>query len=158
MLQELEFSGYVSRMSYFGTVLSELLQRKHMKAVRLSELSGVGRAMISRYISGDQQWVDPEDLDKLSRAISNDPAEQAELIVARLMDECRGAGSELVEITIRGGHGALKEHSPAYAIKLPKEADAAFGILREWYAKDQNVRETILGLANLLKSGDCRIE
>lgn len=142
-------------MSYFGTQLDELLKRKKMKAADLARLSGVGEPTISRYRRGEQIWVDPGDLARLSRTISDRPHEQAELIRARLLDENQGPGSELVRIEISGSE--LKESPHSYGIRLANDLEQAITVIRENIIKDQNVREIVLALGNLLSSGDCRV-
>lgn len=141
-------------MSYFGNALAELLNRKNMKAVRLAELTGVGQPTISRYINGDQTWVGPEDLDMLASGISENPAEQAELIRAHLLDECHGPGSQLIEISVSGQ--PVREQQTSYRVKLPKELEEALATIREYVIKDKNVRDVVEGLGNLLRTGDVR--
>lgn len=143
-------------MSYFGTQLDELLNRKQMKAVELSRLSGVDPAMISRYRKGDYVSLSIEELGRLSKAISDDPSEQAQLIRAHLQDQCKGAGSERIRIEIEGTAHVLQESR--YQVPLPPKLESAMAVIREWVTKDQNVRELVEGLGNLLKSGDCRTE
>lgn len=139
-------------MSYFGTTLKELLQRKGMKAVRLAELSNVSQPTVSRYIRGDQTWVSPDDLVALAEAISNDPKEQAELIRAHLLDECKGPGSQLIDIRIDNEPGAGRP-MPSQAFPLPEDLEQCFTVLRQWVIKDRNVREVVEGLGALLTSG-----
>lgn len=136
-------------MSYFGNALTELLQRKKMTAVRLSELSGVGEPMISRYRNGDQKWISPEDLAALARHASDDPRDRAGLIKAHLLDECTGPGAELLEISVRGVQ-ELRDVART-TIPLPAEAEANFAALREWYIKDARVREIVDNLGELLR-------
>lgn len=141
-------------MSYFGTTLSELLKRKNMKAVKLAELSGVAQATISRYINFEQLFVDPKDLRSMASAISNDPAEQAELIRAHLMDERgEGPGADLVDVTV--GH-ELRERPAPYLVKLADELEDTFAVIREHVIKNKDVRDIVQGLGNLLSTGDVR--
>lgn len=136
-------------MSYFGTCLDELMKRKRLTGADLARLSGVGQPMISRYKTGEQQWVDPADLGRLAKAISSDPAEQAELVRARLLDECHGPGSELVRIEI--ATKARQDEPPSHhQVKLPPELENAINTIREWVMKDTRVREIIEGLGGLL--------
>lgn len=129
-----------------------------MTAAKLSELSGVGEPMISRYRKGDQKWVSPDDLASLAKAISDDPRDRAGLIKAHLLDECTGPSSELIEIGIRGVGELRDVPGNAAGIRLRKEAEENFAAIREWYIRDQNVREIVDGLGNFLRTGDCRIE
>lgn len=129
-----------------------------MTAAKLSELSGVGQPMISRYRQGDQKWISPEDLANISRAISDDPQDRAGLIKAHLLDECHGPGSDLIEIGIRGAAELRDIPGTPAQVRLHKEAEQNFAAIREAYVKEKNVREIIDGLGNLLRTGDCRIE
>jgi transcriptional regulator with XRE-family HTH domain len=138
-------------MSYFGTCLDELIKRKGIKAVDLARFSGVGAPMISRYRTGEQTWIDPQDLGKLARAISNDPREQAELLKARLLDECQGPGAELIRVEI-GSAAELREKPVPYQVKLSRDLEQAFLILREWVMKDARVKGLVEDLAGLLSS------
>lgn len=121
-----------------------------MKATDLAKLSGVTEPTISRYRSGDQLWVDPEDLSRLAKAISNNPAERAELIRARLLDECKGPGADLITIEIRG-KSELRETPARYGLKLSKEFEEALQTIREWIPKDNNVKEIVQALSSLLR-------
>jgi transcriptional regulator with XRE-family HTH domain len=144
-------------MSYFGTALKQMLDRKKMKAVKLAKLSRVDQPKISRYIRGDQTWVAQDDFTAIAKAITNEPDEQAELVLARLLDERVGPGSDLVRIDIPSGKSRRKRPI-AYRIKLPENLEADLELVREWISKDRNVRELIEGLGNLLRSGHCRVE
>jgi transcriptional regulator with XRE-family HTH domain len=141
-------------MSYFGNALQALLTRKNMRGVRLAELSGVSQPAISRYIRGDQSFVAHEDLEAITGAISNNPADRAELIRAHLLDECHGPGSELIDIAISGV--PTKEAASRHNVKLPEHLEHALAAIREHLEKDKNLREIIEGLGNLLTRGDCR--
>lgn len=153
ILRFLDFSVPVVRMSYFGTQLEELLKRKNMKAVDLARLSGVGESLISRYRSGEQVWVSPEDLAAIATSISDSNSERAELVRAHLLDEKTGPGSELVRVEVASAPAMLKEDFPAYAIRLPEQLERAFQILRENAINDADVRDVVLGLGNLLSEG-----
>lgn len=143
-------------MSHFGTHLKTLMERKQISGAKLARLSGVDDSKISRYLSGDQKWVSPDHMEKIVKAISNDPQDQAELLRAHLYDECTGLGSELIEIRITGREQSAREIAAPYRTPIPLEAEQDFATLREWYIKDKNVREIIEGTANLLRSGDVR--
>ena len=143
-------------MSYFGRALEGLLERKQMKAVRLAELSGVSQSVVSRLITGDQKSPSAEDMDRLQRALSSDPVDQAELLRAHLLDECHGPGASRIDIVVKGEPPALYEQPAPYLVKLPADIEESLNIIREHVIRDQNVREIIEGLGNLLKSGDCR--
>lgn len=136
-------------MSYFGGALTELLERKNLKAVKLAEMSGVSQPMISRLCSGDQVWISPEDLTAIAKHASDDPRDRAGLIKAHLLDECNGPGADLLEISIRGV-GELRDVARTI-IPLRAEAEANFAALREWYVKDARVREIVDNLGELLR-------
>lgn len=142
-------------MSYFGTCLDEQIKAKRMKAVDLANTSKVPESTISRLRNETQPWVSPDDLGRIATAISDDPRVQAQLLRAYLLDQVRGPGSELVEVRISGEQAAGKL---AYKVKLSGELEEDFEVIREWIIKDQDVREIIQRLANLLRSGDCRIK
>jgi transcriptional regulator with XRE-family HTH domain len=141
-------------MSYFGNALQELLNRKKMKAVRLAELSRVGQPTISRLINGDQLSPSPEDFENIARALTSEPEEQAELLRAHLLDERRGPGSELINITVVGFEA--RESAVQYDVKLPEPLERAFIALRAKVVLDKDWRDTIEGLGNLAEKGDCR--
>lgn len=136
-------------MSYFGTTLKSLIQRNKTNARRLSIASGVGTSIISRLINGEQLRAKKEDLEKLTKAISEDPDERAELIAARLKDEIGGFGNQLVDITPRGK--AWKETAPDHKIKLPADVEADFETLRLWCQHDQQVCDVVRSIASLLR-------
>ena len=141
-------------MSYFGNALRNLLKRKNMKARHLSQTSGVPQSTVSRLINGEQPAPSPEDLEKLSRTLSSEAREQAELVAAHLQDECFGPGSELVEITI--GDSPVRERGVRHQPRLPEHLEESLAVLRECVAKDKDVRDVVEGLGNLLRFGDVR--
>lgn len=149
-MQNLYISGSIEDMSYFGNTLKELLDRKGMKAVRLAELAGISQPTVSRYINGDQVWVSEEDVTRLAVAISDDPKEQAELIRGRLLDVKVGPGSELVRVEVVGSSSG-KTPSQECVLRLPDDLEAALLIICENAIRDADVRDVVLGLANLLE-------
>lgn len=141
-------------MSYFGETLRSLMgKNSSMKAVQLAVQSGVSQPTLSRYLSGFSTPTDPEDIARLARAVSSDPMQQAELVRAHLLDECKGPGSEKIQILIVDA-----PPRPAQILALNAQLEEDLLVIREWLFKDANVCEVIQGLANLLRKGDCRVE
>lgn len=90
----------------------------------------------------------------IAKSVSEKQEEQAELIMAHLLDERQGPGSELIDIRIKGRGDQLKESSAVYGIKLSKESERIFEILRGGFLSDKNVQEVLTGIANLISEGD----
>lgn len=152
----MQMAGLVLGMSYFGTALTTIMQRNGLKQIELARLSGVDNSNVSRYCTGDQVWVSPDHLEKLTRAISTKAEDRAELIKAHLLDECVGPGSDLIEISILGKDSRPSEAAVPYQVPLPANLEEALGTIREHLIHDRHVRDIIEGLANLLKHGDPR--
>jgi len=129
-----------------------------MTAAALAHATKLGEPKISRWLSGQQTFIDGDDLELVVTHLTDKPAERAELVAARMRDVCTGPGSDLIEINIGGND--FREASPAYDTKLPvlppplEHATQIFA--RFW--KDPDVRGVVTGLANVLETGDARSE
>jgi DNA-binding Xre family transcriptional regulator len=142
-------------MSYLATVLSDLMISKGLRNVDLATKAGIDPATITRWRSGEQISISDEDLEKVATVISDDPREQAELIVARMKDVCIGPGSEFINIDISGGAPmALKESEGSYNVKLPPKVERAFRILRSHVMENKPLRDIIISMANMFQRGD----
>lgn len=147
-------------MSYFGTALTELMERKKLTAADLERIAGIDDSMISRFRSGDKV-PSPENLGRLLPALSSDINEQARLVRAWALDhvaECSAAGAELVKgellkNTIAADKQAGRVAPPAHLVKLPDEAEANFAAMREGYIQDPNVRSIVDGVGGVLRTG-----
>lgn len=143
-------------MSYFATALDNLLNRKGVKAADVSRASGLSNTTLSRMLNGQKGDVSREELEKLAPAITPKPEEQAELVMGHMKDHCFGPGSHLIEISIRGGH-KVKEPSAPQKVKLPPKLEEAFEILREAVLNDEDIKNTIIGQANIYKRHTSRL-
>lgn len=123
-----------------------------MRAVQLAELSGIAQSTVSRLVSGEQPWVSPEDLATISKTLTDNSSEQAELLRAHLLDECTGPAAKLIEISYSGHQ--LRELPVAYQVNLPDELERHMATIREYVIKDKNVREIIEGLGELLRNSE----
>lgn len=139
-------------MSYFGAKLAELLERRNLRAAEVCRASGIKEAMLSRWVNDTQNFVSLEDMAALCTAISDEPKEQAELIRAHLLDECKGPGHKLIDIRILnpGTGRALHTDTPIYRVPLSPKLQRAFDVLMEEAVADADVRDTVLGIAAIL--------
>lgn len=137
-------------MSYFGAKLEELLERNKLTAAELSRASGLKDGLISRWITGSQDFVSHEALEAITAVISKKPAEQAELIKAHLLDECVGQGASLIEINILGHAGQVKEASTPYSVVPSLRIQRALEIMARESVTDADVRNLILSTGDLL--------
>lgn len=142
-------------MSNLSATLKSLLERNEMTPAQLARASDVSEPKLSRWVNDTQTYISDEDLEALATHISDKPRERAELIVARLKDNLTGPGSEFVDISIAGR--ALREDPAVHLAKLPVVLQEAIPLfVANW--KDDDVRNMIVGLKNLLQRGDCRID
>lgn len=135
-------------MSNFGAKISEILERRKLRASELARLSGLTEALISRWVNGQQTFVSHQDLAALVAAISDIQKERAEIIRAHLLDEIHGPGCELIDVRIRGAGSTPREESARVA--LPLKIQRALEILGKEAVGDADVRQVLLGLANLI--------
>lgn len=87
-------------LTYLAKAISNLMELKKMRQVDLARMTGLQKSHISRIVGGGQKFIDREDFELISRALTNNPVQQAELVAAHLMDECFGPGSHLVEFAV----------------------------------------------------------
>lgn len=132
-------------MSNFRSTLEALMRENAINQVQLSRASGISESMLTRIRSGDKKRIDPEDLIGLSSAAAN-PAQQAQLLRAHLLDEAVGPARNLIRVEI-----AAPEQLQEDFVKT--DADSAIDILRR-HCHEDDIREIVIHLANLIKYGD----
>jgi transcriptional regulator with XRE-family HTH domain len=136
-------------MSNFGSKLAELLERNNLRAAQLSRVTNINDALISRWINGRQTFINRKDLANICNVISQAPKEQAELILAHLLDERgTGPGSQLVKISIDGSAPAA-EPVPQYSTVLPLKIHRALTLIGTESLTDPDIRSLIMSVAKL---------
>jgi transcriptional regulator with XRE-family HTH domain len=140
-------------MSYLATEMARILREREMKPIELSKSSGVTQSQISRLLNGQQVSIADEDFESISTVLGRDPKEQATLLAARMRDVCRGPAADRIKIQI-SGEDLIRETPPPYGIKFPPALEQAFAIIHSWVLEDDDVRDIIVGLANLKRTGD----
>lgn len=140
-------------MTNFATKLEEMLQRKKMKPVELARAAGLPPSTISRWLNLERASVSEKDLASAALALSNNPRDHAELLRARMLDLCRGPGSDLIEVSIDGRRiNSLREAAPEY-IRLPRELEECLRVLRDHIQKDSILRGLLLSIARAKTKG-----
>jgi hypothetical protein len=140
-------------MSYLSACLSQLMTQYGLKGADITRATGLDSATISRWLTGTQVSIRDEDIEKVAKAVSKKPEEQAMLIAARMKDVCKGPGSNLIEIRI-GSRSVLREEAQSWGRPpLPEKYEHAFRILAE-NMNDPDVRDLVLSVAGLLDRAD----
>lgn len=138
-------------MSNLAEAIQRLMEKNEVRfAVELARRTGIEEATISRWRNGIQISISDEDLEKLARAITSDPKQQAELVAARMRDVCHGPGAELVSVQIE--ERTLREEPQPYGQKkLPPKGRDTFNTLADEYISDGDLRDVLDGLANIIR-------
>jgi len=149
----LQFAVFLMLVTNFATKLEELLARKKMKPVELARAAGLAPSTVSRWLNLERASVSEKDLTSAALALSSDHRDHAELLRARMLDLCRGPGSNLIEISIDGRRiAAIRETAPEYA-RLPKELEDCLRVLREHIQKDSILRGLLMSIARAKTKG-----
>lgn len=140
-------------MSYLSRALGDLLTRHNLKPAEVAKATQIEPAKLSRWRSGEQIHISPEDLEKLSASF-NDPGALAILLKAHLLDECHGR-ENLVRIEIAGDipEPALEASPVPYGRKLPPKIEHALNVIAREITSDKDLKNMILSLANLYEKG-----
>jgi len=130
------------------------------KASELSRASGVPNANLSRILSGMQKLISKEDMTQLQTALSKDPAVQAEITAAYMLDFCHGPSSDLVEITIKGANNGKVTRKAAGKTKITMGAtrfsplgEEALLFLRDMSPAKPDIEASIIVTARMLGFG-----
>jgi transcriptional regulator with XRE-family HTH domain len=136
-------------MSQLQKALVSLMERKRVNAAELSRITDVDRATISRWVNGSQLRMSDESLERIARALTDNPVEQAELIAARMLDIRTGPGSDLIAVTI--AKSAVKPRlSNDWTAELPVKIEKAFRTIAA-HIDQQEVRDLLLAIEELLE-------
>lgn len=141
-------------MSYFSKELESIMQEKKISsAAELSRISGVDQATLSRVRYGEQQ-ISHSDLDALAKAIDGSAQIHARMLRARLSEDLRPPGGDLIDIDIRGNVPPLKEsRGPDYVVALPAPLEKAMRSIASNVVGDQALKEIVIGLGKICEKG-----
>lgn len=123
-----------------------------MTAAELSRVTGIDQATISRWKNGAQLSIPSDDLHIVAKAITGDPAEQARLTLAHMLDICQGPGADQIDIQIRKTglrESVAKKYEPGWPPMTPK-FERALRVLAT-YADQTEVRDIVQSLADILE-------
>lgn len=142
-------------MSYLSRALEELLQRQKLKPADIAKSTKIEPAKISRWRSGEQTHISPDDLAKIAVALKA-PEAHGMLLRAHLLDEC-GGHTSLVNIELRDSKAVSEEPRPDKSFEaLPPKLEHAFKILSERVVSDRDLQKMVLSLANLYEKGSLK--
>ncbi|HYE29958.1 MAG TPA: helix-turn-helix transcriptional regulator [Methylomirabilota bacterium] len=147
-IEPVAVAGYGLRLmsqGYFAAALKSLMERYDLKQADIARKTGLSAPQISRYISGVQKYISPEDMNALVRAMTIDPLEQAELVRAHLLDECCGPGSDMIDIVIRN---APKKAAGEVEIPWTAEGRKALSALIKASADNPSIERIFVDLAS----------
>lgn len=91
----------------------------------IATLSGLTQSSISRILSGKQQFVTNADLSALASATGRTNHQRAEVIAARMLDDCVGPNSDLIQIQIKEPSKPVK----VFRSQLPPRITKVFDYL-----------------------------
>jgi transcriptional regulator with XRE-family HTH domain len=148
-------------MSYISNTLDELLAASKLTAAELATAGGVSAAHISRIRSGIQAWVSSKELTTLAGVfakrivVAHPHAIHAQLLFARLQDECVGPGARHIAMELRNQAKSIAcdvalEPKPV----LPPRMQQNLDIIAEHIKDNRHVRDFIENIANLCRSSN----
>jgi transcriptional regulator with XRE-family HTH domain len=141
---------YLLHMGYLGSVLKVQLEKRGWPAAEISRKTGLQQSWLSRIIRGQQTSTEHDDFIAVLRCFGKDerghptPADQAQIIAARLMDHRIGPGAELVKVSVQSESGSASR--PVKTPKISPEEDRALEFLRLSPYRDK-IRPMIIILA-----------
>jgi len=147
-------------MSYISNALDELLVTSKLTAAGLARAGAVSAAHISRIRSGVQVWVSPKELTALSEVFAkhiqgtHPHSIHAQLLLARLKDECAGPGAAQINIALKSkvGKSATCESAPTKKPALPPRMQRNLDIIVDHIADNRHVRDLVETTANFCRS------
>jgi hypothetical protein len=147
-------------MSYISNTLDELLAVSKLTAAGLARAGAVSAAHISRIRSGIQIWVSPEELTALSKAFAkhiegtHSHSIHAQLLLARLKDECAGPGAAQINIALKSkvGKSAACESAPTKKPALPPRMQQNLDLIADHITDCRHVRDLVETTANLCRN------
>ena len=130
-----------NRTNHFADELERLLSDKKLSQVDVSSRSSISQSQISKWLRGEQNSINSEQMEALVTAITNDPQEQAAIVRAHLLDEKFGPGANLVEVIVKG---ASKKNNSG------SRGDKAVRFLGEIRMTDRTANDLLIDLARAL--------
>lgn len=138
----------VQGVSYLAVEIERLLRAKGWSQHALATAAGLNPSVITRTMR-DQSEVSDATFRAMVMALTSDAVQQAECMVARLMDLRRGPGAELVEIRLRD-LPALRD-APSNRATVQVMLERAEAHLHDLARNDPQVRELVIDLARCLR-------
>lgn len=133
-------------MSRFATQLATALDKTDLTRVRLSELTGLPYSTLTNYALDRT----PPDVDAMRIICSALPPEEAaELLVARLADECPSEFKALIRLEPRDP--TLSQDALANLPELPPKLREALDVIARAAALTNEWHELVLDLANVAR-------
>ena len=132
--------------------LQRAAERRQLTQAELARLACLSHSYVSRLLSGEKADLSDENLTAILKVFSADQRTQAELIAARCMDARVGPGSELVDISIKGGgkgDARAAEIVSKENVHLGEETERAFAWLRSQCPINPDLEKHLVGYAKL---------
>lgn len=139
--------------NYFSNVLKLLMERNEVSGADIFKRTAVSESKVSMWKNGRQLFIEPEDMAKLTKAVSTSKGERAQLISAWLQDfkERCGDGQELISITINDNQGThIFESAPAFPSNLSGTDRVVLSRLATKMATHPEVSKALKGMADAL--------
>lgn len=121
----------------------------------IARSTGIQMAQISRIRNGHQVWVNPDDLQKISAALAKgDKSEKfamihAQLLFARLQDECAGPGAKYITLNLLTRAPAAAPQPAKPKPVLPPAVQADLDVIAEHIATDRDIFDLVRTVAKI---------
>jgi hypothetical protein len=155
-------------MCYMAITVNKLIAASNLKAADLSRMSGITESAVSRVRQGVQAWVSPETATAMAQAFARRihgesiQTIHAQLLYARLRDECSGPGAKLLQVKLLSEPEKTKTdlvETKALPV-LPPRIQENLDIIAGHISKCRHVRDLVEIIANFCrnaKSTECSI-
>ncbi len=135
-------------MSNFAKTLQRLMDQQGVNSSELARRAKINQPKVSRFLNANQQWIDSEDLKRISLALSPDSRIHAQLLSAYLLDMCKGPGSQHIDIKI-DGQSASSETDTRPERSLPPKLQTAIDAILANVMEDRKLKDIVLALGGM---------
>lgn len=145
-------------MSNIAVALDNLIRQSkpRITGADLARTTGIDLSQLSRIRNGHQSWVNPKYLHSIAQAFcSNVDSKKfaqihAQLLFARLKDDCAGPGSNLIVIDLLSDSPMELKDKPAKPVLAPS-LQQNLDIIAEHIEADTNIRDLVATAAKLCR-------
>jgi transcriptional regulator with XRE-family HTH domain len=131
-------------MSYLSDELERQMKSEKLTGSQLAERTGISSSQIYNWLKNVQISINEKQLKSLQTALTQDSHNHARLVLAHLLDEKFGHGSEHVDVSLKGD---FEKNAKQKTSARGEKALQYLGVLR---MKSRDCNDLLIDLARVL--------